>query len=124
MTDARKKLGAWGESVAATHLEAGGYTIIARNWRSKIGELDIVAQKDDAVAFVEVKTRRGRSHGSPEDGVTPTKARKLIATVQSYLSENDCDEDLDFSIDIVAVELDKGGRVLRIEHLENAVTAW
>ena len=124
MTDARKKLGAWGESVAATHLEANGYRIIARNWRSRIGEIDIVAQHGEALAFVEVKTRRGRSHGTPEDAITSRKARKLLQTVQSYLSENDCHEDLDFSIDVVAVELDRSGKVLRVEHLVNAVTAW
>ena len=124
MTNARKKLGSWGESVAATHLEANGYRIVARNWRSKIGELDIVAQKEEALAFVEVKTRRGRSHGTPEDAITPRKAQKLISTVQSYLSENECDEDLDFSIDVIAVELDKVGKVLRIEHRVNAVSEW
>ena len=124
MSNERKKLGAWGESVAATQLEANGYTIIARNWRSKIGEIDIIGRKNHALAFVEVKTRRGRAHGTPEDAITPRKARKLIETVQSYLSENDCDEDLDFSIDVVAVELDRGGKVLRIEHIVNAVTAW
>ena len=124
MSNERKKLGAWGESVAATHLEANGYTIIARNWRSKIGELDIIGRKNHALAFVEVKTRRGRSHGTPEDAITQRKARKLLETVQSYLSENDCDEDLDFSIDVVAVELERGGKVLRVEHIVNAVTAW
>lgn len=124
MTVDRKKLGAWGESVAATHLEANGYMIVARNWRSRIGEIDLVAQKGAALAFVEVKTRRGRSHGTPEDAITPRKAQKLMQTVQSYLSENDCDEDLDFSIDVVAVELDRGGKVLRIEHLVNAVSEW
>ncbi len=124
MTKARKKLGAWGESVAATHLEANGYQIVARNWRSKIGELDIVAQQGAALAFVEVKTRRGRSHGTPEDAITARKAQKLMETVQSYLSENECDEDLDFSIDVVAVELDAAGKLLRVEHRQNAVTAW
>lgn len=124
MTDARKKLGAWGESVAAVHLEANGYAVVARNWRSKIGEIDIVAQKGDALAFVEVKTRRGRSHGTPEDAITPRKAQKLMRTVQSYLSENNCDEDLDFSIDVIAVELDRAGKVLRVEHLVNAVSEW
>lgn len=124
MNNERKKLGAWGESVAATYLEAHGYMIIERNWRSKVGELDLIGRKNAALAFVEVKTRRGRSHGTPEDAITARKTRKLLATVQSYLSENDCDEDLDFSIDVVAVELDSGGKVLRIEHIVNAVTAW
>ena len=60
----RKKLGAWGEKVAATKLEADGYRVVARNWRCQQGEIDLIAQAGDGLlAFVEVKTRRGRSIG-------------------------------------------------------------
>ncbi|MCO5184911.1 MAG: YraN family protein [Anaerolineae bacterium] len=120
MTNAHKKLGAWGESVAATHLEAHGYTIVARNWRCPVGEIDLVAQKGALLAFVEVKTRRG---GNPEDQITPRKAQKLLETAQTYLLENNLD-DIDFSIDVIAVALDRSGKLLRCDHYPNAVTAW
>ncbi len=124
MSDAKKRLGAWGESVAATHLEANEYTIIGRNWRCAVGEIDLIAQRGDALAFVEVKTRRGRSHGTPEAAITARKAQKLRDTALSYLSENECDEDLDFSIDVIAVELTADGQVVRIDHHVNAVGEW
>ena len=72
MSDSRKKLGAWGEEVAKTHLEANGYKIINQNWRCRLGEIDIIAQKDGIVSFTEVKTRRSRAAGSPEESITPS----------------------------------------------------
>jgi putative endonuclease len=119
----RKKLGAWGEKVAATKLEADGYRIVARNWRCQQGEIDLITQAGDGLlAFVEVKTRRGRSMGTPEEGLTPHKSRKLIQLAQIYLGEHDLD--VDWRIDLVAVELDKSGKLLRCEHIPNAVLGW
>ena len=118
----RKKLGAWGESVAATHLEHLGYTIIARNWRCARGEIDLIMQTGDLFAFVEVKTRRGRDMGAPEESLTPAKGRKLMQLAQMYLAENNLD--VDWRIDFVAVELDKTGKLLRCEHIPNAVLGW
>ncbi len=124
MTTERKKLGAWGESVATTHLEANGWTIIDRNWRVRAGEIDIVAQKEGKLALVEVKTRRGSSAGSPEAAITPRKAQKMLLVAQHYLSKNSLDDETEISLDVIAVELDHAGKLLRITHHENAVTAW
>lgn len=121
MSDSRKKLGAWGEGVAATRLEANGYKIIGRNWRCRIGEIDIIAQQGETVAFIEVKTRKGRSAGSPEESITPRKAQKLIQTALTWIGENGND-DLDWRIDLIAVELDTKGKLLRCEHFESFVT--
>ena len=119
----RKKLGAWGEKVAATRLAADGYRIVARNWRCRQGEIDLIAQAGDGLlAFVEVKTRRGRAMGTPEEALTPHKSRKLIELAQLYLSEHDLDTD--WRIDLVAVELDDSGKLLRCEHIPNAVLGW
>lgn len=119
----RKKLGAWGENVAAIELEAQGYRIVARNWRCPRGEIDLIAQSGDGLlAFVEVKTRRGRDMGAPEEALTPHKSRKLIQLAQLYLAEHDLD--VDWRIDLVAVELDKSGKLLRCEHIPNAVLGW
>ena len=122
MGNGRKQLGAWGEGVAATHLEAEGYRIVARNWRCRQGEIDLIAQAGATLVFVEVKTRRGRSMGSPEEALTPRKSRKLIQLAQLYLAEHDLD--VDWRIDLVAVELDTSGKLLRCEHIPNAVLGW
>lgn len=114
----RKQLGAWGESVAAHQLEAHGYTIVARNWRCRYGEIDLVAQAGDELVFVEVKTRRGRGFGTPEEGVSPHKLRKLFELGQHYLLAYDLD-DVAWRVDMVAVELDGQGKLLRCEHVPN-----
>ena len=118
----RQKLGRWGESVAARHLEAKGYEIVAHNWRCRQGEIDLVARAGEEWVFVEVKTRRGRDLGTPEEGLTTHKSRKLLELGQLYLAANDMD--VDWRIDLVAVELDKAGKLLRCEHIPNAVLGW
>lgn len=123
MSDARKRLGEWGEKVAAIHLEAKGYEIVARNWRCARGEIDIVARAGEVLVFVEVKTRRGREMGTPEEGVTARKASRLLDLARHYLYENDLDE-VAWRVDMVAVELDDGGKLLRCEHVPNAARGW
>jgi putative endonuclease len=116
----RRGLGQWGEDLAAQHLITKGYRIVARNWRCGIGELDLVARDGDCLAFVEVRTRRGRSMGSPEESITPSKQAKLIELAETYILEQDW---LGYwRIDVIAVEMDRRGRLLRVEHYENAVT--
>lgn len=124
LKDARQKLGRWGESVAATRLEAHGYKIIGRNWRCVHGEIDLVAEAQGPdgrlIAFVEVKTRRGRDKGTPEEAITARKAQKLALAAQLYLAEFNI-TNVDWQIDLVAVELDKAGKLLRCEHIEHIV---
>ena len=122
MTTSRKKLGEWGESVAAVHLQAKGYEIVKRNWRTSQGEIDIVARKGGGYIFVEVKTRRGRGMGSPEEGLTRKKSSKLVDLALIYMADRELDED--WRIDLVAVELDKSGKLIRCEHIPNAVLGW
>ena len=122
MTDNRKQLGGWGEGVAAHHLEAKGYEILERNWRTGQGEIDLVAKAGQVVVFVEVKTRRGKKVGLPEEGLTRRKADKLMLLARQYLAQHDLD--VDWRIDLVAVELDGRGKLLRCEHIQNAVLGW
>jgi putative endonuclease len=119
----RQRLGRWGEGLAATHLEAHGYTIVARNWRCAAGEIDLVARDGETVVFVEVKTRRGRAYGAPEEALTPRKARQLLALGEQYVYEQGL-EDVNWRIDLVAIELDERGRLLRCDHIPNAVLGW
>lgn len=123
MADARQKLGRWGEGVAATHLEAAGLTIVERNWRCARGEIDLVAREDDTLVFVEVKTRRGRSLGLPEEALTPAKAQRLVMLAEMYLADHEL-PDISWRIDLVAVELDLAGTLLRCEHTRQATPGW
>ena len=122
MSDYRRQLGKWGESVAAVHLEAKGFRIVGRNWRSAFGEIDIIAQDGGEFVFVEVKTRRGNQMGTPEEGLTKEKAEKLRQVAQLYLAEKDLDKD--WRIDLVAIEIDNRGKLVRCDHIQNAVLGW
>jgi putative endonuclease len=122
VTKGRRELGQWGESLAILQLENKGYEIIERNWRCNRGEVDIVAKAGDELVFVEVKTRRGRAMGTPEEGLTIKKSQKLVELAQIYLYEHLLE--MDWRVDLVAVELDRSGKLLRCEHIVNAVLGW
>ncbi len=122
MTGARQKLGALGERLAKEHLERSGYTILETNYRTVTGELDLVALEGGCLVFVEVRTRRGRGFGTPEDSVTPDKARRLVALAEEY-AQGHPNLPGDLRIDVAAVELSERGRLLRIEVVTNAVSA-
>jgi putative endonuclease len=116
--DPRRQLGNWGEEQAARYLRAQGYEIIERNWRCAAGELDLIAWEREHLVFVEVRTRRGRTYGTPEESVTPTKQAKLIELAQTYMQKHP-ELECAWRIDVVAVEL-KGGRP-RIDVIRHAV---
>jgi putative endonuclease len=80
-----RALGAEGEARAARLLEANGYTILARNARADGVEIDLVAARGDSIAFVEVKARRGRAHGAPEEAVDWRKRRRLVRGAAAWL---------------------------------------
>ena len=75
--DARRKLGAYGESLAAAHLEAEGYLVIDRNWRCRDGEVDLVARLGRTLVFVEVRTRRSSGFGHPVESITAEKLARM-----------------------------------------------
>lgn len=122
MTPDRQAIGRYGEDLAAHELEKLGFRIVDRNWRTGRGEIDLVAWDGDILVFVEVKTRRGRSMGTPEEGLTKNKSEKLLEMAQMYLLGHDLD--VNWRIDLVAVELNRGGRLVRLEHIPNVVVAW
>jgi putative endonuclease len=120
VTRARRDLGAFGERIAAAHLEAKGYRIRDRNFRTREGEIDIIAEHGCTLVFVEVRTRRGDAQGSPSESVTATKAAHILAAAQAYCQvHQDCPADQ--RIDVLAVSLALDGRVARVEHIEGAV---
>ena len=119
MNPGRRDLGAFGERVAAAHLEAKGYRIRARNFRCREGEIDIVAEDGDCLVFVEVRTRRGDAFGTPAESVTVAKERRLLTVAKAYLQEHP-DVPANQRIDVVGVELSRG-RLLAVQHIEGAI---
>jgi len=120
MTRTRLNLGRRGEQLAEEKLTAGGYAIVARNYRCRAGEIDLVARQGESVVFVEVRTRRGTAFGLPEASLTTRKRQHLIAAAQTYLQANQLTE-ASWRIDVVAVELSPQGQLLRVDVIENAI---
>jgi putative endonuclease len=82
-----KGLGDRGEEIACSHLKGIGFRIVDRNIRYRSGEIDIVARRGDELHFVEVKTRSGRSCGSPLEGITEWKKRRMMSAARMYLAD-------------------------------------
>lgn len=110
------ELGNMGEQLAAEYLLRNGYKVLARNWRFQKAEIDIIAQKENLLAIVEVKTRNSAFFGDPQDFVTPSKVKLLVKAANEYLISNSID--LETRFDIIAVLKNKN--VEQIEHFENA----
>ena len=98
-----------------------GYRILERNFRCRQGEIDLVAEDEQDIIFVEVKTRRGASFGLPEDAVTIRKRRKLVEVASNYLDLHTC-SDRSWRIDVVAVQFSSSGKLEEIRIYEHAVT--
>lgn len=118
-----KQLGQWGEATAEKYLIERGYKILDRNYRTAIGELDIVARKNGILAFVEVKTRDAvnANHFLPEESVNPRKQSKLKKLSEVYISEHRYKGDQEWQIDVISVILNKSTQEVIINHIQNAV---
>jgi putative endonuclease len=116
----RRRLGDFGERVAASHLEAKGYTILERNWAVREGEIDLIASRGNNLVFVEVRSKRGGNFGTPEESITGRKAEHVRAAAAAYVQQHP-DAPVNQRIDAVVIELDAKGRVLRVEQIENAI---
>ncbi len=125
------EIGATGERLAAKYLENKGFSIIDKNYSRKWGELDIIAQKDDCVHFVEVKTVSRRSFGGkfeqeinnyrPEDNMHPWKLKRLSRAIQTYLLEKFRNKDPKWQFDLVCVFLDQEKRIGKVRFMENLI---
>ena len=122
-TRARKNLGESGERVAALFLEQRGYKILMRNFRTRRGEMDLVAQDADGLAFVEVRVRRGDALGTPEESLTARKRARLLAVAEQFLERHPDYGDCAWRVDLVAIQLDGTGRLERMEVIKGAVEA-
>ncbi len=117
MTEERLSLGRWGEEEAARFLARCGMKIVARNVRTPVGEIDLVARKGRTLAFIEVKTRRGLGFGTPQEAVGRTKQRQILRAAQWYMADGKA-RGLQPRFDVVAVHA-VAGRA-EIEHIEDA----
>lgn len=115
---ARIAQGRKGEEIACQFLASKGYKIIAKNFRTRFGEIDIVAQDGKTLVFVEVKARASREFGLPEEAITPRKIRHLTKAGEYFKLKNPRTPDL-FRIDLVAIDLSPAGELKKIRLLEN-----
>ena len=113
-------LGRRGELLAVKHLRRKGYRILRRNFHTRRGEIDIIARQGDQIVFVEVKTARGKSYGSPRSWVDSRKQARIIYAAVVYLALKEI-QDTDCRFDVIAIELDRSRP--RLTHVVNAFTA-
>ena len=118
MTEIRKRLGARGEDAAVDHLDRIGIEIIERNWRCALGEIDIVARDGNVLVFVEVKTRKQLSAGSPEEAVNSAKQQRYSKLARAYLQDHEY-TDAETRFDVIAITVTAKNRA-RLRHVQNA----
>ena len=107
-----KKLGRAGERQAVKYLKQNGYKIIERGYKNPFGEVDIIASKDDTVAFIEVKTRLSENYGAPSEAVNKSRRNKYIQAAKYYFFGKQIDVTVRFDI----IEILCG----KLNHIENA----
>ena len=117
MSEVTKILGKAGEDCAANYLEAQGYRILARNYRIREAEIDIVAEKDGVIVFVEVKTRSNVRHGLPAEAVNFRKQNKIIKAASVFLQE---DNYADCACRFDVIEIYSRGEFFEVRQIENA----
>ena len=111
--EARRAQGDAAEDRACLHLEGLGMTIMDRNFRTRGGEIDIVARKGDVLVFVEVRSREVPDFGTPEESVTPAKRRRIVGAARQYLSTVPPSSWREARFDVIAIEGSGDAAVLR-----------
>jgi putative endonuclease len=121
MADPRRHLGQLGEQLALEHLERLGYSLVARNHRTRFGELDLVVCDARALVFVEVKTRRAARPGRAWDSLHPRKREQVRRMARAFLSDVEArPRASELRFDAVGVTIDPQGRLVALEHVEGA----
>ena len=116
----RTEFGQWAESNVAQYLKQKGYEILGRNYQKKWGEIDIIAEKNGVLIFVEVKANKKEIVGfEPERRVSPEKLRRMNRAIQTYLAYKKYDTDREWQVDVVSLTLDRDRGVARIKHFKN-----
>lgn len=139
MKTEKRKLGDLGEGVTCNYLKNKGFTITEQNYWKPWGEIDIIAKKQDILHFIEVKTvsreipkdvtrektleeiRGIKDKYKPEDNLHPWKLKRLGRVIQTYLMNNNIDEEIEYQFDIVCVYLDTKNKIAKVEYMEDVV---
>mgnify|MGYP004728053301 FL=1 len=115
-----KQDGDWGEALVAEYLEARGCRIVEKEWRCRFGEIDLIAEKDGVLLFVEVKLRTNLQYGAPREYDRVKKQEKLRAAALLYLSECELDVPARFDVAEVYTDVHRSAGKTRIAYIENA----
>ena len=111
--------GRYGEELARTYLENASYQIVTTNWRCTLGEIDIIAQKDNILVFVEVRSRHAETTEASFESVNQRKQTKLAALANDYINTHKLD-DIIWRVDVIGVAIPRSGKAI-IEHVEDAL---
>ena len=120
MKKTAKTIGNDGEKIAVKFLKSKKYIIHTTDYSNRYGEVDIIAEKDGVVAFIEVKTRKNSKFGRPSDFVTPQKQQRIVSAAQYYVYNNGITEDLRFDVIEVLTGDDPDNPKYYVNHFENA----
>jgi putative endonuclease len=120
MRPLKDRVGHAGEAAALAYVSEKGMKVLARDWRSPLGQIDIVAEDGDTLVLLEVKARRGTGFGLPEEAVDGRKRQKLRTLMQMYQAATKRQKQ-PCRIDVLGLILDDKLQVTRTEHIENAV---
>ena len=120
MQNSKQLLGATGEEIAVDYLISQGYVVFDRNWRSKSGEIDIIASEkfnsQDELIFTEVKTRSSRDYGDPIEAISATKYLRMYRLALEWLSENSASREA-WRLDVISIVISRAQEI-EIDHLK------
>ena len=120
MQNSKQLLGATGEEIAVDYLVSQGYVVFDRNWRSKSGEIDIIASEkfnsQEELIFIEVKTRSSRDYGDPIEAITATKYLRMYRLALEWLSENSASREA-WRLDVISIVISRAQEI-EIDHLK------
>lgn len=116
----KRAIGSEGEQIAVKFLKRNGYKILQRNYRCRIGEIDIICFDHGTVVFVEVKTRHGDLYGPPELSVTEAKKKRILRIASHYISKNKI-EGIDLRFDVISIFITSAEKHPEITHFKNAI---
>jgi len=117
----QQRLGLWGENFCIKWLRKRNYKIIQHRFTCREGEIDIIAKDKNQIVFIEVKTRTNQKFGLPEESVTKSKLERFEKTIWHWLEENDL-QNADFRIDILALQINRNLKSIKIEYFKNILT--
>lgn len=118
-----RERGIWGEDEACRYLQSKGFSVLERNYHSRFGEIDIIADDCGCLVFVEVKTRKSKSYGYACEYVTESKMKKIILTAEAYLGNVEYPPVRFDVVEIYYFEANNCLRLKSINHIENAFSA-